>query len=116
LERSHEELFAICKMLPSDFEPYGQCSRLNGRLIQSDCSGGCVWYHTLIGEASLDWGVCANPASPRAGPLTFEHQGCEQFEEEPSQDDGAAGPDTPDADDLVSADRRGAAIHELNDR
>jgi hypothetical protein len=28
----------------------------------------------------LDWGVCANPASPRVGLLTFEHQGCPQYE------------------------------------
>lgn len=28
----------------------------------------------------LDWGVCANAASPRVGLLTFEHQGCPQYE------------------------------------
>ena len=28
----------------------------------------------------MDWGVCINPTSPRAGSLTFEHHGCEQFE------------------------------------
>jgi len=27
----------------------------------------------------MDWGVCANPKSPRAGLLTFEHQGCPEF-------------------------------------
>jgi len=27
----------------------------------------------------MDWGVCANPKSPRAGLLTFEHQGCPAF-------------------------------------
>jgi hypothetical protein len=48
----------------------------------SDCSGGCEWYHTLIGPASLDWGVCGNPVSHRAGLLTFEHQGCPEFEQE----------------------------------
>jgi hypothetical protein len=34
---------------------------------------------------AFDWGVCANPASPRLGLLTFEHQGCPQFEEEDSE-------------------------------
>jgi hypothetical protein len=38
--------------------------------------------HTLIGPASLDWGVCGNPRSHRAGLLTFEHQGCGEFEPE----------------------------------
>jgi hypothetical protein len=45
-------------------------------------AGGCKWYHTLSGPASLDWGVCGNPASHRAGFLTFEHQGCPEFEQE----------------------------------
>jgi len=35
----------------------------------------------------MDWGVCVNPASPRAGLLTFEHQGCEQFEHDESEED-----------------------------
>ena len=47
-----------------------------------DCSGGCKWFHTLGGRASSDWGVCGNPASHRAGLLTFEHQGCPEFEQE----------------------------------
>ena len=29
----------------------------------------------------MDWGVCANVKSPRKGLLTFEHQGCKEFEE-----------------------------------
>jgi hypothetical protein len=56
--------------------------RLKARTILGDCSGGCKWYHTLSGPASLDWGVCGNPASHRAGLLTFEHQGCPEFERE----------------------------------
>ena len=92
MERSHDELWAICKKLPTDFEPYGTRSRQIGG---PDCSCGCSWYHTLIGGARLDWGVCVNPASPRAGLLTFEHQGCEQFEEEIIRDgDDVAGADT----------------------
>ncbi len=35
--------------------------------------------------ARLDWGVCGNPASHRAGLLTSEHQGCPQFEREQSR-------------------------------
>ena len=65
-----------------DYEPYGKCKRLKGTTILSDCSGGCKWYHTLIGPAALDWGVCGNPRSHRAGLLTFEHQGCPEFEQE----------------------------------
>ncbi|MGH7577399.1 MAG: DUF3027 domain-containing protein, partial [Longimicrobiales bacterium] len=45
-----------------------------------DCSSGCQFYLPLDGELGADWGVCTNPASHRAGKLTFEHQGCPQFE------------------------------------
>jgi hypothetical protein len=31
------------------------------------------------GLASLDWGVCGNPACPPARLLTFEHEGCAEF-------------------------------------
>lgn len=34
------------------------------------------------GPLGADWGVCSNPKSPRAGMLTFEHQGCREFEED----------------------------------
>jgi hypothetical protein len=47
--------------------------------IGGDCFGGCKWLHTLSGPASLDWGVCGNPASHRAGLLTFAHQGRPEF-------------------------------------
>ena len=63
-------------------QPYGTRKRLKGTTILSDCSGGCKWYHPLSGPASLDWGVCGNSASHRAGLLTFEHQGCPEFEQE----------------------------------
>jgi hypothetical protein len=98
LERSHDELFAICQMLPTDFEPYGKRSREIGG---PDCSCGCAWYHTLIGDAQADWGICANPASPRSGLLTFEHQGCEHFEDEPREDaDTAETSDETDSEDF----------------
>ena len=82
-ELSHEQLWQICRLKPSDYEPYGMHNRLTATrppLIAGDCSGGCKWYHTLSGRASKDWGVCGNPASHRAGLLTFEHQGCPEFE------------------------------------
>ena len=82
VERSHEELWAVCKRLPSDFEPYGQRSRDVSDGEWRDCSCGCKWYHVLIGEARRDWGVCVNRESPRAGLLTFEHQGCPLFKSE----------------------------------
>jgi hypothetical protein len=85
-------------MLPTDFEPYGRRSRQIGG---PDCSCGCAWYHTLIGAARRDWGICANPSSPRCGLLTFEHQGCEQFEEESREDDAASeSSDETDTEDL----------------
>jgi hypothetical protein len=74
--QTHEQLWQIAIKLPSDYEPYGQASR--GGF--SDCSCGCRWYHPLTGGAGSDWGICANAAGPRAGLLTFEHQGCPQFE------------------------------------
>jgi hypothetical protein len=71
----HEHLHSICRHLPSDFQPYGEHER-DG----PDCSSGCKHFLKLPGQLGLDWGVCVNSASPRAGLLTFEHQGCEKFE------------------------------------
>ena len=71
----HEHLHTICRHLPSDFEPYGERER-DG----PDCSCGCRHFLKLPGKLGMDWGVCANPVSPRAELLTFEHQGCERFE------------------------------------
>jgi hypothetical protein len=72
--QSHEALLEVVKELPTDFEPYGERERLS-----EDCSCGCRWFHILDGTRGQDWGVCANPKSPRAGLLTFEHQGCPEF-------------------------------------
>jgi hypothetical protein len=74
--QTHEHLCQIATKLPTDFEPYGQVKRAT----ISDCSSGCRW---LAGRLGQDWGVCANPRSPRSGLLTFEHQGCLEFEEDP---------------------------------
>jgi hypothetical protein len=77
--QTHEHLWQIVRKLPTDFEPYGQMKRQT----IFDCSCGCRWYHVLAGRRGQDWGVCANERSPRAGLLTFEHQGCLEFEEDP---------------------------------
>jgi hypothetical protein len=81
-ELTHEQLWHVCKVKSGDYEPYGKRKRLKGTVILGDCSGGCKWYHTLSGPASLDWGICGNPRSHRVGLLTFEHQGCPEFEPE----------------------------------
>jgi hypothetical protein len=77
--QSHEALWAGAKTLPTDFEPYGKRKRSDGA-IQGDCSSNCRRFHVLGGTRGMDWGVCANQKSPRAGLLTFEHMGCPQYE------------------------------------
>jgi hypothetical protein len=77
----HGLLHAVCRHLPTDFEPYGERDR-NG----ADCSCGCQHFLKLPDPLGYDWGVCINPRSPRSGLLTFEHQGCEFFEAEPEDD------------------------------
>jgi len=85
----HEHLLQITKALPTDVVPWGQTEVGT----YGDCSCGCRWYHVLAGRLGSDWGICANPASPRSGLLTFEHQGCPEFERDPRWDylDSAAG-------------------------
>jgi hypothetical protein len=81
----HQALHSILKKLPSDFEPYGARSREND--WGPDCSCGCRWFVKLEGSLRHDWGVCDNPGSPRSGLLTFEHQGCREFEADGGIDD-----------------------------
>ena len=81
----HAHLLSIVIRLPTDFEPYGHRARDDGG---PDCSGGCRWFLSLECHP-LDWGVCANPRSPRCGLLTFEHMGCEFFQ--PKTQEGADG-------------------------
>ncbi len=71
----HDRLLKIVKNLPEDYEPYGKSERDSG-----DCSCGCKYAKKLAGDLGGDWVVCTNPASHRVGLLTFEHQGCLQFE------------------------------------
>ncbi len=78
----HEHLLSIYRRLPSDFQPYGERERND----EPDCSVGCKYFLQLPGNLGTDWGVCINPVSPRAGLLTFEHQGCEQFESDETEE------------------------------
>jgi Protein of unknown function (DUF3027) len=80
MTKMHNQLLTIVKRLPSDFEPYGNRSRDED--WGPDCSCGCKYFIPLEGTLGMDWGVCANPASPRVGLLTFEHQGCKAFEDD----------------------------------
>lgn len=75
LSNMRDKLLKVVRMLETDYEPYGKAKR-GGR----DCSLGCHHFVSLAGGSRNDWGVCANPDSPRAGLLTFEHQGCAAFE------------------------------------
>jgi hypothetical protein len=84
----HEQLWQIAIKLPTDFEPYGRTKRDGS----SDCSCGCRWFLPLA-AMPLDWGVCANPASPRAALLTFEHQGCPRCETDREEEDASFEPD-----------------------
>lgn len=84
----HQHLLEIVKKLPSDFEPYGERDR--EAAWGPDCSCGCRHFIPLTGSLGNDWGICANPASPRCALLTFEHQGCPQFESEEETEDASA--------------------------
>src|SRR6266496_2006051 len=75
----HDILWTVCRKLPSDFTPYGDRDRDTAGPC-ADCSCGCRHFIPLEGESGNDCGVCANAKSSRAGLLTFEHQGCPQFE------------------------------------
>ena len=73
-------LWNILKTLPSDFKPYGNRDR--DMDWGPDCSCQCKHFQPLQGKMGSDWGVCTNPHSPRAAQLTWEHQGCWQWEGE----------------------------------
>jgi hypothetical protein len=72
----HEKLLRIIRKLDEDFKPFGRILRDD----QPDCSCGCRHFTRLAHDVGEDWGVCINHESPRAGLLTFEHQGCSVFE------------------------------------
>lgn len=72
----HKHLVTIMIKNVRDYEPYGSRERDGW-----DCSCGCKWAAWLQDEPG-DWLVCTNPKSYRCGLLTFEHQGCPEFEGE----------------------------------
>lgn len=73
----HDLLYAQVICLTTDFKPYGLRER-----VGSDCSCECKHFAALEGTMGNDWGVCLNPKSPRFALLTFEHQGCPEYEGE----------------------------------
>jgi hypothetical protein len=90
-QRNHEHLFDVAKRMPTDFEPHGQRPSISSGLTQPDCSCNCRFFRRLAGGAGLDWGVCVNPRSPRAGLLTFERFGCPHIEQQSSDQDDDPG-------------------------
>ena len=79
----HWRLFAeVLELDPRDWAPLGLMERERPEGFGPDCSVGCAWFLKLRGGAGFDWGVCGNPSSHRVGRLTFEHQGCPEFEQE----------------------------------
>ena len=80
MDDEHNHLLRIVTKLRGDFQPMGSIDRDCGA-YRGDCSCGCKFYIPLKGELGNDWGVCSNPESKRCGLLTFEHQGCLDFEE-----------------------------------
>ncbi len=77
----HEMLKTVVVDETLDYKPWGMIDREEPEW-KPDCSCGCKFFAPLEGKTGMDWGVCANPESHRAGLLTFEHQGCRQFEGE----------------------------------
>lgn len=75
-----KHLWNILKILPTDYSDYGgKVERWQDQNKDyPDCSCGCRFWIPLCDKKSqdpdLDWGVCSNPLSPRAGLLTWEHQ------------------------------------------
>ena len=63
-----------------DYLPFGHIDKEEADDYASDCSCGCKHFLALKGKLGSDWGVCTNPESHRCGMLTFEHQGCLDFE------------------------------------
>jgi hypothetical protein len=68
---THQQLWNVCRD-KGEYE--------SGLAYHHDCSAQCYWYHQLLGQRGMDWGVRTNPKSPRAGLLTFEHMGCQFYE------------------------------------
>lgn len=91
LLRAKGGLWSVVKFLPGDYDTYGgDVVRDTPERFGADCACGCKWFTPLYddswdGGMDLDWGVCTNPDSHRAGLLTWEHQGC--LLSEPKEDE-----------------------------
>lgn len=79
--KAHRRLMVIVRRMPEDYQPYGVIDR-NALDRAPDCSMGCKHALPLPDPLGADWVVCTNEKSHRVGLLTFEHQGCPQFEPE----------------------------------
>ena len=85
MNNEHKRLLEVVPRLQQDYEPFGSVKRWEkDDESYPDCSCGCRFARALEGELGMDWCVCTNPASHRVGLLTFEHQGCQQFEHDPT--------------------------------
>lgn len=81
----HTHLVSVVRSEIDDYRPWGGVVRWEDpEETYPDCSQGCAFFYKLAtrGKVALgnDWGVCANPKSHRCGLLTFEHQGCGEFQ------------------------------------
>ncbi len=82
LKKEHERLLELVLKLPQDYEPFGSVERWKeADKPYPDCSSGrgCTWAKWL--NKSEDWCVCTNEKSHRCGLLTFEHQGCQEYQQ-----------------------------------
>lgn len=70
--KQHSRLKGVCKNW-SDYMD----GKMGVDTYGHDCSCGCLFFIEL--EGSGDWGVCSNVESARAGLLTWEHMGCNNF-------------------------------------
>lgn len=72
----HDDLIAHSHRLPTDYREYGGGGDRWSDPAEAypDCSSGCRHASYLRGALSRDWCICLNPAAPRFGLLTFEHQ------------------------------------------
>jgi hypothetical protein len=83
MEATHKQLTAVCFGFKNYWKKPKHIHGTNKGL--NDCSCGCRYYHELSGKAGMDWGVCWNKKSSRAGKLTFEHmERCNLFKPDAS--------------------------------
>lgn len=76
---THEQLLKVVKPC-KEYDAYAKGGSSVVDMFGGDCCN-CPAFHPLKGDVGMDWGVCFNPKSPRAGLLNFEHYGCEFYGE-----------------------------------